>query len=155
MFEIRAKENAIETMTLWQAIESVVQLVPFTKAKIERLFSIALSESRRSAHTSFLVGEDVSLANGWHIAKVDLRLGLDVNEPELLILELDGLCTTIEQVKDHYGSLQIAGIPTGRSPSEETSHSKDMPWGRLSFGFADRNPKCLTSVAFAPTKMNK
>ena len=145
----------IETMSLWQAIDSLAQQVPFGKEKIERILSINLHEKRRSANTIFLEGGEVSPGQGWHVARVDLRLGIEADDPGFLVLELDGACTTIEQVKARYSPLKITGVPTGRSPNEETSHSKEMTWGRLSFGFAERNPACLASVVFAPAKTNK
>ena len=152
MFEVEAKEDAMsnKNMTLWKKIERVAQLIPFTKAKIETLFSTVLSEKRRSSHTVYLVGQDIDLGHGWLIAKVDLRRGEAAKDPGILVLEVGGSCTTIEQVRDHYAELKITGIPTGRSSSEETSHTAEAPWGKLSFGFAARDPKCLASVTFAP-----
>jgi hypothetical protein len=40
--------------------------------------------------------------------------------------------------------------PRGRSWDEETSYSVFMPWGKLSFGFMESNPNCLSSIVINP-----
>ena len=141
-------------MTLWQAIEVLAQQVPFTKAKVETVLSTPLHEKRRSTHTTFLEGDGVGFVDGAQVTKVDLRLGNAANDAGFMVLELDGACITLEQVRNHYSNLEITGTPRGHSLDEATSHSAFLSWGKLSFGFAERNRDCLAWIAFDPKKAN-
>lgn len=140
------------TMTLWQVIDAQPQIIPFTQANVEMLFATTLSEKRRSTHTLFLEGGDVPLAQASRIAKIDLRLGFEAGDLGFMVLSLDGACISLDQVRRHFEDLQITEAPRGRSMDEETSYSVMMPWGKLSFGFAQRNPNCLASIVFNPQK---
>ena len=68
------------------------------------------------------------------------------------VLELGGPCVPLEEVRGHYGDLQITDTPHGHSLDEKTSYTAYLPWGELSFGFAERNPDCLASIVFEPKK---
>lgn len=139
-------------MNLWQAIEVLAQQIPLTKAKVEALFSITLYEKRRSRHTTFLEGDGVDFSQGSQLTKFDLRLGNDANDPGFMVLSIGGACVTLEQVRNHYSALTITGSPRGRSLDDVTTHSTELPWGKLTFAFAERKPECLAWIAFDPKK---
>ncbi len=140
-------------MTLWQAIDALVNQIPFSKPKVESTLGAQLSEVRRNPYTVFLQNErTVVLAGGERINKIDLRLGTEEGDPGFLALDIDGDCIGIEAVRSHYGEVKITDVPRGRSLDEATTHSTVLPWGKLSFGFKERNPDCLAYVVLNPKK---
>ncbi|QDQ84733.1 hypothetical protein [Paraburkholderia megapolitana] len=137
--------------TLWQAIDTLVAQLPFSKAKVETALGTPLREVDRNTYTVFLESADaVQLADNERIAKIDLRLGSEQAHPGLLSLDLEGGCINLDAVRAHYSNLKITDIPRGRSLDEATTHSAALPWGKLSFGFKERAPNCLAYVVLAP-----
>ncbi|WP_338152538.1 hypothetical protein [Paraburkholderia monticola] len=63
---------------------------------------------------------------------------------------MSGECVTLAMVRAHYSNLKITDTPRGRSPDETTAFSAFLPWGTLSFGFAERNRDCLEGVSLDP-----
>ncbi|WP_197326633.1 hypothetical protein [Ralstonia solanacearum] len=140
-------------MTLWQAIDTLAAQIPFSEAKVESVLGTRMSEVRRNAYTAFLQNErPVVLEGNGRIALVDLRLGMEAGDPGFMVLNLDGGCISLDAVRAHYRDLRITDTPRGHSLDEVTSHSASLPWGELSFSFKERNPNCLSSVAFDPKK---
>lgn len=141
-------------MTLWQAIDALAQQAPFSKAKIETLLSTQLSETNYTGNDVFQFFESspLALSDGVRIANVDLRIKRQGPHPGFMVLSIDGRCITIEEVRKHYTDLEITDIPRGRSLDESTSHTTKLPWGELSFSFKERNPDCVSSIAFQPKK---
>ncbi len=140
-------------MTLWQAIDALAAQIPFSEAKVESVLGTRMSEVRRNAYTAFLQNErPVVLEGNRRIALVDLRLGMEAGDPGFMVLNLDGGCISLDAVRAHYRELRITDTPRGHSLDEVTSHSASLPWGELSFSFKERNPNCLSSVAFDPKK---
>jgi hypothetical protein len=150
--EALGMEQSTAKPTLWQAIAAATQQLPFSQAKMEEVFSVALSERDRRHDISFLAGGGAVLADGCVIDKVDLRIGNGPTSfPGFLVLDVSGPCITLAQVRSHYSDLLITGAPRGHSLDEATWHSAMLPWGKLSFGFAERNRACLARIAFDPT----
>ena len=154
--ESQGNEMAMTTnlMTLWQAIDALVKQIPFSKLKVEAVLSARLDEVQRGTYTLFLEGGPSDLADAIRIAKIDLRLGFEPGDPGFLVLNVDGACVGIEQVRTQYSNVEITGMPRGRSFDEKTTHSVQLPWGKLSFGFKERKPECLASIIFNPSKDN-
>ena len=94
----------------------------------------------------------IELTDGVIISTVDLRLKRVGKDSGFLVLDIGGNCITTSQLMVKYDYLRITGTPSGHSLLGETSYSQDMPWGRLSFGFEEKNPNCLADVAFDPKK---
>jgi hypothetical protein len=63
---------------------------------------------------------------------------------------LNGECISLDTVRSRYGNLKITDFPRGRSLDEATSYSTFPAWGKLSFGFTERNPDCLAYVVINP-----
>jgi len=143
-------------MTLWQTIDTLAQQIPFTQAKIERLLGVALSDTDprtlvfQPTSSRFLEGGPVTLANDVEIENVDLRVKHREGHPGFLVLNLSGRCIDLGTVRVHYLNLRVTDRPRGRSLDEVTSYTTVLPWGELSFSFKERNPDCLSSIAFAP-----
>lgn len=140
-------------MTLWQAIEAVAQQIPFSKAKVETLFSATLTETDNTSNDvfQFLKSNRIELKDDVDISNIDLRIKRHGTHPGFMVLEIGGACITLEQVRNHYSALEITQSPRG-SLADVTSHSTRLPWGDLSFSFAESNPRCLSSIAFDPKK---
>ena len=140
--------------TLWQTIDTLAQQIPFRRAKVERTLGIALSASdprQFVIQPSFqpLEGGPVRLADGV-VIDIDLRVRQEESHPGFLVLRVAGTCIGLDAVRAHYATLRVTDHPRGRSWDEVTSYTTVLPWGELSFSFAERNPDCLSSVAFAP-----
>ncbi len=140
------------TMTLWQSIDALAAQLPFSVQKVGRTLSTTLSDTHAEGGTvfQFFEGTPVRLADGTELARIDLRIKREGAHPGFLVLELKGRCVPLAEVRQHYPALQITDVPRGRSLDESTSHTATLGWGRLSFGFAERNPGCLAFVAFDP-----
>jgi len=147
------EQMAQPKMTLWQAIDALPRQIPFTKIRIERLLSAELVETDEGGNDllRFFKSNRVKLLDGVVIENVDLRIKRVGPDPGFLVLDTGGSCVTIEDVRLHYKNLRITDRPRGRSLEEVTSHTTTLSWGTLSFGFKERNRKCLASVAFDPT----
>jgi len=141
--------------TLWQTIDTLAKQIPFKRAKIERVFETKLfvGDPREFViQPSFesLEGGPVGLADGVVVEMIDLRVGPEDSDPGFLVLRVAGTCINLDEVRARYGTLAITDHPRGRSLDEVTAFTSNEPWGKLSFGFAVRNPDCLSGVAFAP-----
>lgn len=153
--EAHAKEGkkmkAVE-LTWWQAVDALVKQIPFSKKKVETLLKTSLSETDNTGNDVFQFYESppVTLKDGVVIRNVDLRIKRAGPHPGFMVLEIEGQCVTLDQIRRRYGPLEITETPHGHSLDEETSHSVVRPWGKLSFGFAERNPDCLASIVFDP-----
>ena len=141
-------------MTLWQAIDALARQVPFTRSKVQAALSVALIERDNPSNElfQFYKSNPVKLAEGVEIENVDLRVKRSGGHPGLVVLSTDGACVSLGDVRARYGDLEITGTPRGRSLDEETMHSTQLPWGKLSFGFRERKPDCLSSVVLNPRK---
>lgn len=82
------------------------------------------------------------------IESIELRVGKDKANSRLMVLKLAGNCIRKADVLGRNDDLAMTDHPRGRSLDEETSYSVEKPWGKLSFGFAERSPDCLRSVVF-------
>ena len=141
-------------MTLWQVVDALPRLIPFTKAGVEKLFSVHLAETDYTGNDvfQFYKSNPVQLPDGVVISNIDLRIRRKVGHPGFLSLSLESACVNLDQVRRRFGPLEITEIPRGHSLNEKTYHTARLPWGELSFGFAERNPDCLASIVFDPKK---
>ena len=143
--------KAVE-LTWWQAVDALVMQIPFSKQKVETLLKTSLNETDNTGNDVFQFYESppVTLKDGVVIRNVDLRIKRTGPHPGFMVMEIEGLCITLDQIRRRYGPLEITETPHGHSLDDETSHSVMQPWGKLSFGFAERNPDCLASIVFDP-----
>ncbi|MCC8397430.1 hypothetical protein LJ656_33240 [Paraburkholderia sp. MMS20-SJTR3] len=146
--------------TLWQTIDTLVEQIPFTKAKVESVLMTQLAEkdaSRRAIPNTafeFYVGGPIGLLDGIVIGNVDLRIRREPGHPGFLVLnQFSGACISLATVRAHYGNLKMTDYPRGRSAYETAAFSAILPWGKLSFGFLERNLGCLEGISFAPHLM--
>ncbi|WP_332403707.1 hypothetical protein [Burkholderia ubonensis] len=141
-------------LTLWQAIDTLAQQIPFSTAKIAHVLETQFRESDIGGNDvfQFFKSAPIPLSDGVVIETVDLRIKRHGAHPGFMVLWLSGSCVGLDKVREHYGNVKITDTPRGHSLDEVTSHTTALQWGELSFSFKERNPKCLSSVAFAPKK---
>ena len=154
-YDIIGKEQAVTyaTMTLWQIVEALPRLIPFTKDKVETMLAVRLMETDYTGNDvfHFYRSDPIRLSDGVTVSNIDLRIRRKGGHPGFMVLSIDKACVTLDKVRGNYADLQITETPRG-SPDDETSYSTMLPWGKLSFGFAERNPNCLVSIVFNPQK---
>jgi hypothetical protein len=152
------RHDARPNMTLWQTIDSLARQIPFKKASIEHVLAtrLAVKDISRdllpNTASQFYIGGPVELSDGVVIDKVDLRIRHKTGHPGFLVLDkFGGTCISLSAVRSHYHNLTVTEYPKGQSLDESTSFSAFLEWGKLSFGFAERNRKCLAYVVLKPT----
>lgn len=140
--------------TLWQAITHLSQQIPFSKESVEEVLATRLVRCVEQGNEFFWFyeGNDIALAGGG-VLNVDLRIKREGEHPGFLVINLSGTCNKLAEVRSHYDELQITDTPRGHSLDEVTSYTAILSWGKLSFGFKERQPDCLSSVAFNPKKL--
>ena len=150
----RKNDMTATSLTLWQAIDSLVARMPFSVEGVEAVLPGRLSEDEQRSNDAFQFykGNLIQLDSGVVIRNVDLRVRRAPPHPAFLVLNLQGTCITLEVLRSHHPTLHITGVPRGHSAEESTTHSLEAPWGRLSFGFKVSNPKCVDFVAFDPVE---
>ncbi|TRW16741.1 hypothetical protein [Glacieibacterium frigidum] len=117
------------------------------RGAIERLLGTRLSEGEGTSAVDIYEASGVALPDGR--VDIDLRAAkAGATTGGLLNLGISGACLKRGDVERKYGPLTLSGVPRGRSTEEPVSFSRDEPWGRLSFGFAQDNPDCVKTVTF-------
>lgn len=142
-------------MTLWQVIDYLGSHVPLRLEKIEQLFELTLSKLDSSnPSVTFWEGRDGFLQNNVRVSRIVLGVrNNDEQDPGMLTLNVSDKCLKLDDIKNKYGELAMAGAPRGRSEDEETTfEAKKILWGKVVFGFAVRNPDCLSSVGIGAKK---
>ena len=141
-------------LTPWQAIAQLSQQIPFTKEGVENVLAakLTLTAVQGNEYFWFYESDSIALAGGASF-KADLRIKREGVHPGFLVINLSGSCITLAEVRSHYEGLQITDHPRGRSLDEVTSYTAALSWGALSFSFKERQPDCLSSVAFEPKKL--
>jgi len=150
--QMRASMKTPNT-SLWQLIDMLGKHPSLLPDKIRQALPVEFSERRRSGYSSFYDGGRLSLIGQVDIEAIFLRVR---HEDEMrgmvsLYLDPDGTCVTLDDVHGHFPDVVITGHPRGHSLDEQTYWSIQQLWGKLSFGFKERNPDCLASVVLDRT----
>lgn len=109
-----------------------------------RALGIGLTPDRIDAARDWLV-ENVVSVEGLEYSYVEMRFSTNVTIIAIRIPP-NGAPTRREIFK-RFDNLRLEGAPTGRSLDEEAVWGRDEVWGHLSFGFSERNPDKLRTVA--------
>jgi len=141
----------MKQIEFWKFVEYMPTRLPLKeKAEAEKLFNTVLVRSETSnEYSDHFKGGPVHLAGGVEIVNVDLRINKAHPGQGLLVLTMGGKCIERSVVLERQHGMQITNVPRGRSLDEETSWSQMLAWGKLSFGFTERQPDCLKSLVFA------
>lgn len=143
-----------------QAIEGVTAIVTrlrslgrLDKAGVERFAGRALQRADSGGNPYFASWRAGGASFGpIVVSNISLRepvAGSPATAGAILVLTIGGGCARRAEVESRFGPLSQVGVPRGRSRDEETSLARQEPLGRLTFGFAERNPDCLRSIGLA------
>lgn len=149
------KSKTMKQLELWTLLDYLPTRTPFHKEKIEQALRIVLIQDEKITNEYFtaLKGGPVILAGEIAIEAVSFRVSvMEPTEKWLLNLTVAGKCVARSDVLARYPRLEVTNAPRRRFPNEETSYSRKELWGKVSFGFAERNPDCLSSVLFSGPK---
>lgn len=138
----------MKTVDLWTLVDDLPTKMPLERDTLQTLLGVVLREKGSNAYTDMYEGGPVHLKGEVEIESIDLRVSKDKANSRLMVLKLAGNCVRKADVLGRHHHLAITDPPRGRSLDEETSYSVERPWGKLSFGFAERSPDCLRSVVF-------
>lgn len=138
----------MNTVDLWTLVDDLPTKVPLERDTLQTHLGVVLREKGSNAYTDMYEGGPVHLKGEVEIESIDLRVSKDKANSRLMVLKLAGNCVRKTDVLGRHHDLAITDHPRGRSLDEETSYSVEKPWGKLSFGFAERSPDCLRSVVF-------
>lgn len=119
------------------------------RGAVERMLGTPLRPS--SSTGSFAISRATDVHAGPLTLAVELREpipGSGATAGPLLIVDIVSGCPARAEVAARFQPWILSDTPRGRSPDEETSWSREEPWGKLSFGFPDAHPDCLRTVSF-------
>lgn len=137
-------------VSVYAVIDRLRDQPKLDRAAVEQALGTRLAGADGNAAFAFYEAKDIRAG--------DVTLSADYREPvaggaatagPLLNLSIASGCPARAEVEKRYGPLAVTGGPTGRSTAEETKLSRQLPWGRLTFGFAEKAPDCLSSVTLA------
>jgi hypothetical protein len=147
-----ANEKAMQASasSLESLIEKLRQSKAFDQAAVEAALGKKLMPTSQNSSFAFFEAKDVTVgAHKLSLADYRSPISASATAGPLLNLMVSGPCLKKSAVQAKYGPLSVTNAPSGRSPDEELGLSRSEPWGTLSFGFAERNPDCLSSITFA------
>ena len=83
-------------------------------------------------------------ANGVVFARLEWRI--IPRGGVLILLDVAKSSLSREAVMRRYEPLDLLAAPRGHSHNETTVWARREPWGELRFGFAERQPTCLSRI---------
>ncbi|MDR2259353.1 MAG: hypothetical protein LBE06_00125 [Azoarcus sp.] len=142
-------------MKLEELIHKLSDAYPWTVHEVEGILGIKLSNYRPHADNSFLSTRQLAYEEGLLLKEVEVRIterAGRTGETVRLILDLadEAACFTFERIKQSYPDLALTSIPRTQSLEDQAYFSSKQPWGRLSLGFKEKRPNCLSSIIFIP-----
>lgn len=138
----------MKTFDIWTLVDYLPTKMPLERDKLQTILGAVLRETESNQFTDFFEGGPVLLKDGVEIESIDLRVNKEQATRRLLVFRLAGKCVPKAEVFGRNHKLELTDQPRGRSLDEEASWSVKQAWGKLSFGFAERNPDCLRTVVF-------
>jgi len=146
----------IQHTTLWQLIEVLIDHHYFTLDTIRQIFPIEFSQRSDNGYFSFYEGGPFRLADQIAIETVHLIISKEDDSGGDIGLDIghDTPCITLDEVRAHYPDIVVTSAPRGHSLDEKTHWTIRLPWGRLIFGFKERNPDCLASIGISRNELS-
>ena len=135
---------------IFDLISELQSSLPLAKEKVERAIGTTLKTAGENEYFVFLEGPGNRLADGSEVDDIDLRLSKSNPAKALLTFQVKRRCISPAMVQAHYGNLQVADVPRGRSKDEETTFTTTHRQVRLGFGFKEARPECLSTVVLEP-----
>jgi len=141
----------LNNTTLWYLIGALSDEHDFTLEIIEKLFQNNFVVRHHATSFATYEGGPVRLSDQIKLEKIELRVGHADGIGKLMTLDISGACITFKDVYMHYPNIVLSEIPRGNSFNEATFYSFQQPHEKLSFGFKENNPECLSMVVFNRT----
>lgn len=132
-----------------QIVEQVRAAQRLDRPLVEKLIHAPIDKTSGTAFFETYEAKDVALSG--LSANIELRMpiaGSGATGGAILTMRIIHGCPRRSEVEARYKPWTIANIPHGRSLDEETIWSRTEAWGDFAFGFAERDPDCLSSVSF-------
>lgn len=141
--------------SIWQIIDDMQSMSTFLLPGVEKILGQSLREEIQKSNEffQFYSGQELALAGSISIVNIDLRLPRPTAaRAGMLLLHVAGDCISLPQVKQRFPTLEITGVPRGRSLEEATTYTASTAWGEIDFGFQEKNADCLGYVGLKPNK---
>lgn len=141
----------MQRVTLWQLIDVLGGSPSLAPSAVVAVLPVAFKLTTRHADVADYAADGVALADGVHLGDVALRTRLDDTTRGLMVLDVEGACMTLDDVRRRYPAITLTSPPPGHSPSESSGYSDAQAWGTLGFGFKESNRQCLATVVIDRT----
>lgn len=137
---------------VWQAVETLRSQATMTPASVERDLNTFLRLNTRNDYFLFYQGRGPASGDTVRIGNIDLRVRAAPPHDSFMVLNIEGTgCIRLNEVKKHFSALTLNQVPHGHSWEEETGYRSTADHWSLAFGFAEKRPECLASIAFDAT----
>jgi len=141
-------------MKLEELVQMLEAAAPWTIKRVESVFASASSLARSNNAIAIHTMGPFCYEEKLIIEEVHLRVRTNTNKMSRLIISLseDAGRFTFDRIKSAWPDIRIdpSTYPRGQSWDEKRHYQTNRPWGRLSFGFKERQPDCLASITFIP-----
>ncbi|MFE3545470.1 hypothetical protein ACFXK0_21110 [Nocardia sp. NPDC059177] len=125
---------------LWQLISAVAAQAPLTNDKLNTLLGTRFEGTGRHDSGPTTVTDGLELPNVTNFSRDNgdwVFSSLDIGaEP----------CVGLDEVKAHYGDVEMTAAPSGHSLEERYLWTSQQPWGALNFAIRERD-RCLVGVS--------
>lgn len=154
--QVIAQEQSPTESQFWQRIDAIARKAKLGPDAVLEAWPMRkeLLSQKDTPYSSSLYGGAVSLTADVIVRASELRIAK--GEPArlgLAVLDIDGRCITVGEVKRHYPDIHISDVPRTVSPLDRTYWTTTGTQGRLSFGFANRRRDCLDGIVFNPANI--
>lgn len=141
-----------DSPSLFNVIANLRQVPPRTVAVVEHTIGHKIAIIEENEDFRSYQARDITI-HKYIIQLVDFRepvVGGGATVGALLALDVQGACIERKDLEQHYGKLIPGEIPSphGAPGTGSFYYDQQEPWGRLSFGFAAHNSRCLSRVVF-------
>lgn len=139
-------------MSIMSLIETLRASPPKTRGDIEGRLGVTLRLHEENEAYRFYVSSDQPRHNQ-AISKVSFSEpipGVETSGGTMIGIDIAGPCVRQREVEAKIGKLELFAVPSphDKSGTGQLSLIHYEPWGRLSFGFAVKEPRCLINVGF-------
>jgi hypothetical protein len=137
---------------LWQLAERMVNAVPLTIEKMQRLLETPMVDDPQTP--GLYEGGPATLGPSLQVPSSSIAID-DVGTWESAGFDVEPKpCVTIDMVKAHYPSVFLKYGVTGHSVYEDFGWVVTYDWGELGFGMRVKDD-CLTGIGLSPAKTPK
>ena len=137
--------TSLENDFIFEKITSFEQMTVISRRGIESLIGSRFIEVQGTGSMGNFAISEKEISPHAGFSGADLRVNARTSEA-ILVLDVVDTCPGKHDVLRRYPGAVISNHPRGHALDEETSYTVERQWGRLTFGFKERSPDCLSSV---------